>query len=55
MIATAMRSRHLWTVSLILLELAFLGYWSSVHLQIDRCLDLGGRWNYETSECDRLF
>ena len=24
------------------------------HLQIDRCLDLGGRWNYETSECEGL-
>lgn len=34
---------------------AVLGVWPSVHqfVQVDRCLDSGGRWNYEGMQCER--
>jgi len=33
--------------------LAFIGgMWVQKQLQIDMCLDRGGRWNHETSTCE---
>jgi hypothetical protein len=39
----------------LLLALALLvaaGFWVWHWLQIDSCLDRGGRWNYEQSHCE---
>jgi len=36
-------------VGAVLLALTILWLWSWI--EIDRCLDGGGRWNYETSQC----
>jgi hypothetical protein len=47
----AVRRQYLWTFGLLLLALAIAGYWVTTFLKIDRCLDRGGRWNYEGSEC----
>ncbi len=30
-----------------------LGYWFRGWLDVDRCLDRGGRWNYEAGWCER--
>ena len=28
-------------------------FWLRKEIRIDSCLDLGGRWNYETKSCDK--
>jgi len=52
---SAMGYPKLFLLSVLLvavLVILFCGKWSD-SLAIDRCLDQGGRWNYETRECDR--
>lgn len=38
-------------VLMIVLVVALV-YWARNYLQIDSCLDQGGRWNYEKSVCE---
>lgn len=35
----------------VLLSMIFLA-WARSFLEVDKCLDRGGRWNYETKECE---
>lgn len=39
-------------VALFLLFLIAFGYWFKKYMDIDRCLDSGGRWNYEKGICE---
>ena len=36
----------------ILVLLAAVGFWLKGYLAVDRCLDSGGRWNYEAKACE---
>lgn len=38
--------------ALALLLLIICGYWLTDFLTIDKCLDNGGRWNYDTGRCE---
>ena len=38
--------------ALSLLLVVIFGYWLKGFLEIDSCLDRGGRWNYETGTCE---
>jgi hypothetical protein len=29
-----------------------LGVWAYRQIQLDRCLDAGGRWNHQSSSCE---
>jgi len=40
----------IYTIIIIIIVLAM--DWIRNFLLIDKCLDHGGRWNYETSECE---
>ncbi len=44
------KKKALW-IGLIVLLSAF-AYWVKGCLDIDRCLDSGGRWNYEKGVCE---
>jgi hypothetical protein len=37
---------------LLVVGIGFLGPWLSRYIKIDSCLDLGGRWNYQTETCE---
>ena len=37
-------------VIFLLVAICFLG--ACEYLDVDKCLDAGGRWNYETSACE---
>ena len=37
----------------VALLVAWILFKRSDFLAVDRCLDQGGRWNYETKECER--
>ena len=64
MVSTARAACHLATedsamkrksVIWIIVAVALLmvgGYWLRRNLQIDSCLDNGGRWNYQQSSCE---
>jgi len=39
------------TLLAVLVTFAFL--FLKTHLAIDRCLDNGGRWDYETHQCEK--
>ena len=40
-------------VVLVVLVLAlFMGWWMKQQIAIDRCLDAGGRWNYDDGFCE---
>ena len=40
-------------VLLVIAVIAFAGgYWFRGWLQVDRCLDAGGRWNHDTTGCE---
>jgi hypothetical protein len=47
-----MKRRKQIIVILIIAAFAVLGVWGREQLKIDRCLDQGGRWNYERSACE---
>lgn len=38
-------------ISLVVLLVIWLALWIKGQLEIDRCLDSGGRWDYEKSMC----
>jgi len=38
--------------ALSLILVIIFGYWLKEFLEIDSCLDRGGRWNYETGTCE---
>jgi hypothetical protein len=47
-----MRKKKLIVMALIMiLALAFI-YWCKGYMDVDKCLDGGGRWNYEKSSCE---
>jgi hypothetical protein len=39
-------------LSIMLLLLIVFAYWFKGQLDIDKCLDSGGRWNYEKGICE---
>jgi hypothetical protein len=43
----------MWII-LIGVSVCWLVWYANRWLDIDRCLDLGGSWNYETSTCKGL-
>lgn len=45
------KRKVIWAV-LIVASLAILFFYFKRWIDIDRCLDRGGRWNYETRECE---
>lgn len=45
------RSRYLLLVG-ALLGIAAVSVWAWREIAIDRCLDNGGRWNYQGSKCE---
>jgi len=46
-----MKKKVIILITFILLIISFL-FWAKGCLDIDKCLDSGGRWNYETGECE---
>lgn len=52
----ATRARVIWIAAAIIIFIVGVFAWRFVAsaLQIDRCLDGGGRWNYEAKQCDRV-
>jgi len=44
------KKKILLVISLLLLS-AF-AYWMKGYLDVDKCLDSGGRWNYEKGICE---
>jgi hypothetical protein len=38
-------------VVIIFVILFSIGLWLKRFIEIDKCIDLGGRWDYETGEC----
>jgi hypothetical protein len=48
-----MKSRNrILLIALALLFFIICGYWLKDFLAIDKCLDNGGRWNYDTGKCE---
>ena len=50
--------RRSWRVliwALLSIALIALGLYLKRQLEIDDCLDSGGRWNYETATCEGAF
>ena len=45
------KTRKFFVAVAILLLIAFT-YWCKGFLEIDKCLDSGGRWNYEVGTCE---
>jgi hypothetical protein len=39
-------------LAILLLVVTALGYWAKGWMDIDRCLDGGGRWNYDKGVCE---
>jgi len=39
-------------IALTVLALVVFGIWGRKHLKTDSCLDQGGRWNYDQSNCE---
>ena len=39
----------------VIISLIFGTKWIQRYLQIDSCLDKGGRWNYELNECEEYY
>ena len=46
------KSVRLTLAALAAVALIICGYWLKGFLAIDRCLDNGGRWNYDRGECE---
>ena len=46
-----MGSTRLFAAVLMLVVLVAAGWWVKRELQIDSCLDMGGRWDYELKKC----
>jgi hypothetical protein len=44
--------KTIWITLIVVGVLAFI-WWAKRQLEIDSCLDSGGRWNYEKFICDR--
>lgn len=42
-------------VLLVLVLVSFMGWWLKQQIAIDRCLDAGGRWNYDDGFCEGVF
>jgi hypothetical protein len=40
-------------LGVLVLAIVLLGPWLKNQLDIDRCLDSGGRWSYERGSCER--
>ena len=46
------RFGHLVFRTLLGMAIAALGLWFVAQWRVDRCVEGGGRWNYETHKCD---
>jgi len=44
--------KRLVVASVTVVLLVAFGVWAKGCLDVDRCLDRGGRWNYERGECE---
>lgn len=47
-----MKKRTAW-ILVAVCAIISIGWWGSGQLKIDSCLDSGGRWNYETTTCEK--
>jgi hypothetical protein len=47
-----MTPRKTIAILLAFIVLASAGVWLKRYFDIDRCLDDGGRWNYDASRCE---
>lgn len=43
----------LWISLLSLALIVTIGLWVKNQIEIDSCLDLGGRWDYKNNECEK--
>jgi FtsZ-interacting cell division protein ZipA len=39
-------------LTVVIIAIIGIGMWCNRFMEIDKCLDSGGRWNYETNECE---
>ena len=46
-----MSKKKIIVFAILLVLLVIFGYWFKGQIDIDRCLDSGGRWNYEKGIC----
>lgn len=44
--------RRAWIAALGMIALLGAGIWAKGCLDVDRCLDGGGRWNHERGDCE---
>lgn len=45
------KNKMLWG-AIVLLALIVFAYWLKGYMAIDKCLDSGGRWNYDKGVCE---
>lgn len=48
----AMNSRRILIVVGVVIIAGMVAWWLTRYLTVDSCLDRGGRWNYEKSDCE---
>jgi uncharacterized membrane-anchored protein len=47
-----MKKKTIFIWIIILLALTAVGFVIKRQIEIDKCLDNGGKWNYETGQCE---
>ena len=47
-----MKSKKIITTIVLVLTLLVIIFWIVGFLRVDRCLDRGGRWDYEYKSCE---
>lgn len=47
-----MNKMKLITTLIVVVSLILFLYWFKGYLKIDKCLDSGGRWNYDKGICE---
>lgn len=47
-----MKKKRIFIIVLLLVLLLVFAYWFKGYMAVDKCLDNGGRWNYEKSICE---
>lgn len=47
-----MKTKLVIIFAIFIVLLIVLGIWLKGEARIDSCLDLGGKWNYDTKECE---
>lgn len=47
-----MKKKKITIITLIIILILAFAYWFKGYMAVDKCLDNGGRWNYQKLACE---